>query len=543
MSRSTLSRPLQQAHADGLLDGAVSVFDYGCGRGDDVRTLRAIGVAADGWDPAHAAGTARHAAPVVNIGYVVNVIEDEDERAAALRAAWGLTESVLVVSARLTWDPDSEKGKPYRDGYLTSAGTFQKYFTPEELKAWVQATLGVTAFTAAPGILYVFRHLAAAQQLIARHSRSRGAPPRLGIAELLYQQRTDLLAPLEAFVETNRSLPTPADLPQVDQLCEVFGSVRSAFSIIRRATGASRWSDVQLGGRTRSEQRFEEHLQDLQPLIDFVSERGRLPRAGELANEQVLNEMFGSTRAAFSLVRRVTGPERWTDLEQQARESFLVYAALSAFAGRPTFTELPEDLQYDVKDLFGSYKAACAEADRLLYSIADVSLLDQACRAAPFGKLTPEALYVHTVGTSRLSPVLRVYIGAAETLTGAVEDATILKLHRLKPQVSFLAYPTFDRDPHPALESSLVARLPQLRTSYKDFSHSDNPPILHRKETFVPDDYPGREKFERLTRQEDRSGLLSASNIGRQRQWADALAESGYILRGHRLSRQESNRA
>ncbi|MDX2466087.1 MAG: DNA phosphorothioation-associated putative methyltransferase, partial [Acidimicrobiia bacterium] len=230
---------------------------------------------------------------------------------------------------------------------------------------------------------------------------------------------------------------------------------------------------------------------------------------------------------------------RWHEFEGEARRNFLVYTALAAFGGRPAFKQLPNDLQYDAKDLFGSYKAACSEADKLLYSIADVSSLDAACQDAPFGKLTPEALYVHTSAIAQLPPLLRVYVGAAETLTGNVDDATILKLHRQKPQVSFLIYPTFDRDPHPPLHGSLVARLPQLRITYKDFTHSDNAPILHRKETFVPDSYPGRAKFARLTRQEERAGLLNASNIGRQAQWQQLVTELGYQLRGHRLTRTD----
>lgn len=83
----------------------------------------------------------------------------------------------------------------------------------------------------------------------------------------------------------------------------------------------------------------------------------------------------------------------------------------------------------------------------------------------------------------------------------------------------------------------MIARLPQLRVRYEDFSNSDNPPILHRKETFVPDDYPGREKFARLTRQEEPAGLLDKPNIGRCEGWSQTLANARYKLSGHRLVR------
>jgi hypothetical protein len=41
---------------------------------------------------------------VVNLGYVINVIEEAAERADVLREAWALTRKVLIVSARLTVD-------------------------------------------------------------------------------------------------------------------------------------------------------------------------------------------------------------------------------------------------------------------------------------------------------------------------------------------------------------------------------------------------------------------------------------------------------
>jgi hypothetical protein len=534
MSRTMLSRPLQQAFDDGLLDGDVTVFDYGCGRGDDVRTLGRLGVTASGWDPAHAGDAPQLHADVVNLGYVVNVIENQSERAEALEAAWALAKSVLVVSARLVWDPDAESGTPYRDGRLTRAGTFQKFYAPEEFKAWVEVTLRHTSVTAAPGVLYVFRHVEGAQRLLAHHSRH-SSRPRQGVAELLYQQARPVLAPLESFVDEHRRLPSPPEVSGADAIIGTFGSIRAAFGLVRRATGTKRWTDIDLGTRKRSERRFEEKLDDLQPLIDFVTDRGRLPREGELANEPTLVAEFGSVRAAFSLIRRVTGPARWLELESAAKENFLVYAALAAFGGRPRFSELPGDLQYDAKDLYGSYSAACAEADRLLYSIADLDAINQACTDACFGKLTPEALYVHAAYVNELPTLLRVYEGAARRITGDVDDASVIKLNRLKPQVSFLVYPGFETDPHPAIEASIVAKLGEIRVRYRYFGDSGNPAILHRKELFVPDHHPTRAKFARLTAQEERAGLLDRADIGTLRAWRAHLAEAGLELQGHRL--------
>jgi DNA phosphorothioation-associated putative methyltransferase len=167
-----------------------------------------------------------------------------------------------------------------------------------------------------------------------------------------------------------------------------------------------------------------------------------------------------------------------------------VYLALAAFGGRPKFTALPPDTQLDVRAFFGSYKAACERADTLLFGAGNQEAIDRACREAPVGKLTPEALYVHVSALARLSPLLRVYEGCGRILTGTVEAVTIVKLHRFEPKVSYLVYPTFDREPHPALHMSVRADLRRLDIRIRDFRKWQNPPILHRKETFVAADYP-----------------------------------------------------
>ncbi len=154
------------------------------------------------------------------------------------------------------------------------------------------------------------------------------------------------------------------------------------------------------------------------------------------------------------------------------------------------------------------------------------------------GGLTREALYLHRDGTHQLPSLLRVYEGCARALTGTVPAANILKLNRHKPQVSYLAYPDFDTDPHPALTAAVISHIPQLRVSYRNYLDSTNPPILHRKETLVPAGYPGRQKFARLTRQEEHHGLLEpGAPIGTRNDWNTLLAETGLKTRGHQLVR------
>ena len=80
IARPGLSRPVRLAQLLGLLTPERTFFDYGCGRGLDLKRLRESGYEVAGWDPAFAPGAPKVSADVVNLGYVVNVIEDENER-------------------------------------------------------------------------------------------------------------------------------------------------------------------------------------------------------------------------------------------------------------------------------------------------------------------------------------------------------------------------------------------------------------------------------------------------------------------------------
>ena len=110
IQRWSLSRPVSLALDDGLLSTETTFFDYGCGRGGDLLRLHKMGVPVAGWDPAFFPDEARTPADVVNLGYVVNVIEDPEERAVALYAAWELAQRLLVVSARLEWEARTVAG-------------------------------------------------------------------------------------------------------------------------------------------------------------------------------------------------------------------------------------------------------------------------------------------------------------------------------------------------------------------------------------------------------------------------------------------------
>ena len=85
----------------GIVTSERSLFDYGCGQGEDVAALKSQGYQTFGWDPHHAVSGLRQAADIVNLGFVLNVIEDPRERIETLRAAWRYAKGAICISVML----------------------------------------------------------------------------------------------------------------------------------------------------------------------------------------------------------------------------------------------------------------------------------------------------------------------------------------------------------------------------------------------------------------------------------------------------------
>lgn len=305
----------------------------------------------------------------------------------------------------------------------------------------------------------------------------------------------------------------------------------------RLAFQASRYRRrIALPPLAKPEELFDQHRELLGPLMDFVAERGRLPADDEIGNAAALRDALGSIPRAFRVIESATGKDRWEEITGERAQDTLIYLGLSRFDGRPNYSALPRPLQLDVKSFFSSYSRACELADALLFSVGDRSVIDEACRASEIGKLTPDALYVHESATDYLSPVLRLFEGCARGYIGQVEGANMVKLSREEPRVSYLSYPDFEDDPHPALAFSLGVHLQTFRVRLRDYSTYRNHPILHRKETFLHTDHPLHAKFARLTRIEEHKGLFeNARYIGTREGWERALDAKGLYLKGHRL--------
>jgi len=158
------------------------------------------------------------------------------------------------------------------------------------------------------------------------------------------------------------------------------------------------------------------------------------------------------------------------------------------------------------------------------------------CQRSKVDKLLPDALYVHISALASLDPLLQEYERKAREIAFPPEQITLVKFNLGKPSISYLSYPEFDSDPHPALQFSLQVNLQTREVNHRNYGNADNPFILHRKETFVTLDYPHYQRFATLTRQEEALGLLdNPREIGTRLVWEERLAQFKVAFQGHSL--------
>ena len=425
LQRRELSSPMQHLLALGFLDGSRSVFDYGCGQGDDVRLLAAMGVDATGWDPAFRPDDARVPADIVNLGFVLNVIEDAGERREALENAFLLARQMLLVSVMLGYQSKRAQFAEYRDGVVTQRNTFQKYYAQDEFRAYLESTLDANAIPVAPGICLLFRDPTDEQMF------------------LLARQQ-----------------------------------VRREWRLLRREATSRAVARLIEDNRTHIDAYWLRALQ-----------LGRPPAANECPAAQALAATLGSRRRVHEWVSRLYAPEQLDAAAVGRQEDLLVYFALGHFARRRPYRALPGRLQRDVAHFFGSITRARAAGKRVLFAAGDANRVAEAAMLCHdelgIGQLTgSHHLTFHQSVLGECLPLIRVYVGCALQLFGGATYVDLVKVHLESHKVTFLLYDDFHAA-RPILVERIKVDLPRLRVDYFDYGgeHEQQPLEGH------PDDY------------------------------------------------------
>lgn len=220
--RVACSRPIALALAEGLINPATSVFDFGCGYGSDIRYLRSRGMKASGWDPYYQPKADIEQADVVNLGYVLNVIENPRERQEILQHAYGLANKVLVVAVRV--ERVLEDASAFGDGVVTKRGTFQKIYTQDEFRNFLETVLECRPQIASLGIAYVFKDRETESQYLASRAFTRRLEYRTDLIEEF--SKSKLARRYVAQATRLGRLPLPEEFPKFDRLLDIFGSTQ-----------------------------------------------------------------------------------------------------------------------------------------------------------------------------------------------------------------------------------------------------------------------------------------------------------------------------
>lgn len=244
--RNQLSRPVRMALRDGIVSREGTVFDYGCGLGEDVEYLKGLGITASGWDPVHFPMGVQLLADVVNLGYVINVIEHENERRQTLISAFQLARKALIVSAQVGYF-DTSRAERFQDGFLSTRKTFQKYYEQDELRDFIRTSLKVEPYPAGTGVFYVF----ADQQIEADYCRrllDDDLPTEIvGLGQPLAEETLKAIA--ELVYDLGR-LPLVAEAPEHGPALAILAASENWMSRLGNLLDSQRWEQIRRERRT-----------------------------------------------------------------------------------------------------------------------------------------------------------------------------------------------------------------------------------------------------------------------------------------------------
>jgi DNA phosphorothioation-associated putative methyltransferase len=461
LTRYQLSRPVKTLIEYSQLQPGSTFLDYGCGLGGDARGLAELGFDAAGWDPAHAPDGPRKESDIVNLGYVLNVIEDPAERLETLSAAWRFAKRLLVVSAQIG-DASSEapRAATLNDGVLTLRNTFQKYFGQQELRCYIEDALEMPAVPVALGIFYVFREPGDHQSFLQSRSR----------------RRVD-------WESVSVGLSKPQRPPR---------EVRPA--------------------RHQRPDPFAEHLPLMEQFWSLTLQLGRLPVAKEFPGDAELCTAFGSPKRALRMLLARNG-EQVFDRAQAARKSdLLVYLASSHLRKAIPFGHLPESVRADISVFFGTYSRGLKQGRDLLYSLADSGTIVLACDEAAVGWQDERSLYVRSSHAGQLPTVLRTLLACAELLYGDINEADIVRIHKFSGKVTFLTYSNFQSKLFPQLAIRTKVDLRAARVDV--FDHTGDRQFLYFKERFLDADDPQRGRLLEISDTLRRLGISDSVFMG-----------------------------
>ena len=430
IDRNKLSAPMQSLLRHNYFEGQFTIFDYGCGKGDDLTILQENDVDAKGWDPIYNPNAPKAASDIVNLGFVINVIENPNERKETLQQAYTQTKKILVVSAMLGGESITSQFKKYGDGVVTSRNTFQKYYTQKELKTYIADVLSEEPVAVGPGLFYVFKDKIEEQNFLVQRQVSKKTWIRLSYSD--HPEKLKI---------KQRSL-------------------------------------------------LERHRELFDDFWLLCLELGRLPANTEFDFSERIRAICGSHARALDVLTAFHGDEIFKQAAQARYDDLLVYFALGLFGQRKPYSHMPEGLKRDIKSFFGKYTDALNRAKHLLFSVGRPENIQRACeefyQRVSKGKMDKgHSLTIHRDYLNDLPPVLRVYIGCATQLYGDIENADLIKIHMRSGKVSLMRYDDFEGKPLPLLLERIKIKLRDQEIDFFEYGGKYKLQPLYLKSIYI----------------------------------------------------------
>ncbi len=116
--------------------------------------------------------------------------------------------------------------------------------------------------------------------------------------------------------------------------------------------------------------------------------------------------------------------------------------------------------------------------------------------ALKHGKRLPTAVYVFREADTDFGRELNQLLAILAMQHDLDEKFNVIKFRTDELKVSFLCYPDFLEEAHPALRHAVTIDLVTGQARHTDYADNHNPPILHRKETFLSEHQPDHSVFE-----------------------------------------------
>ena len=447
--RREISKPIKTLLELGQLRRGESFFDYGCGYGGDVEALGKLGYESAGWDPVHAPDFPKKKSDVVNLGFILNVIEDPAERVDALVDAWKHAKRIMLVSTLIAGQEAYNDIQTYGDGVITSRDTFQKYFEPAEIQSLIEDSLHAEAIPVGLGIYLVFRNVADLHDFLAQQSRR--------------------------FIDW-------------ESLSRKLGLLRALKS---------------------KRDPYDTHRELLDAFWESVLELGRMPREEEFDRLAEVRQACGSLPRGLQLFIDRFGEPTFNAARQRRKEDLLVFIAAAQLRHKIPFNQLSPRLQRDLRSFFGSYANAEEKARELMFAAGDEDELELAVSELDFGYLDSNEGHFtfHRSLLDELPVILRVYVECAARLYGNPREADLIKIHLHSRKLTFHYYKDFEKAPLPELLTRIKIDLKRLFVTVIDHTIGAEHQLLFFKERFLAKDHPERPKMNRFSSKLRKLGL------------------------------------